>query len=68
MRAYHAQITLNRLSVRDVREMVALVAARNALASESVDVVVELTGGVPLFVEELTRAVLESVPDQAQRA
>jgi predicted ATPase len=28
MRAHHAQITLNRLSTRDVREMVALVAAR----------------------------------------
>jgi class 3 adenylate cyclase/tetratricopeptide (TPR) repeat protein len=60
MRAHHAQITLNRLSARDVREMVALVAARNALAIESVDAVVERTGGVPLFVEELTRAVLES--------
>jgi class 3 adenylate cyclase/tetratricopeptide (TPR) repeat protein len=60
MRAHHAQITLNRLSARDVREMVALVAARNAIASESVEAVVERTGGVPLFVEELTRAVLES--------
>jgi tetratricopeptide (TPR) repeat protein len=60
LRAHHAQITLNRLSARDVREMVALVAARSALASESVDVVIERTGGVPLFVEELTRAVLES--------
>jgi class 3 adenylate cyclase/tetratricopeptide (TPR) repeat protein len=60
MRAHHAQITLNRLSARDVRKMVALVAARNALASESVDAVAERTGGVPLFVEELTRAVLES--------
>jgi class 3 adenylate cyclase len=60
MRAHHVQITLNRLSARDAREMVALVAARNALASDSVDAVVERTGGVPLFVEELTRAVLES--------
>ena len=34
--------------------------ARDALASESVDAVIERTGGVPLFVEELTRAVLES--------
>jgi class 3 adenylate cyclase/tetratricopeptide (TPR) repeat protein len=60
MRAHHAQITLNRLSAHDVREMVALVAARNALTNESVEAVVERTGGVPLFVEELTRAVLES--------
>ena len=60
MRAHQTQLTLNRLSARDVREMVAQVAVRNALASESVDAVVERTGGVPLFVEELTRAVLES--------
>jgi class 3 adenylate cyclase/tetratricopeptide (TPR) repeat protein len=60
LRAHHTQITLNRLSAANVREMVALVAARNALASGNVDVVIERTGGVPLFVEELTRAVLES--------
>ena len=60
MRSHHTQITLNRLSARNVREMVGLVAARNALTSESVDAVIERTGGVPLFVEELTRAVLES--------
>src|SRR5215467_11350927 len=40
--------------------MIAQVAARNALASETVDAVIERTGGVPLFVEGLTRAVLES--------
>jgi len=60
MRSNHTQITLNRLSTRNVREMVALVAARSALASASVEAVIERTGGVPLFVEELTRAVLES--------
>ena len=59
-RTHHTQITLNRLSPRTVRQMVSLVAANNALASESVDAVVERTGGVPLFVEEVTRAVLES--------
>jgi len=59
MRTHHSQITLNRLSSRNVRKMVALVAASNALANESVEAVVERTGGVPLFVEELTRAVLE---------
>jgi predicted ATPase len=60
MRTHHSHIALNRLSSRNVREMVTLVAARNALASESVEAVVERTGGVPLVVEELTRAVLES--------
>jgi tetratricopeptide (TPR) repeat protein len=62
MRSHHTQITLNRLSTSNVREMIGLVAARNALASESVEAVIERTGGVPLFVEELTRAVLESGP------
>jgi len=60
LRAHHTQITLNRLSVRSVRTMVAEVAARNALPDEAVAAVVERTGGVPLFVEELTRVVLES--------
>jgi tetratricopeptide (TPR) repeat protein len=60
LRAHHTQITLNRLSTRNVREMIAQVAAQNALADETLDTVVERTSGVPLFVEELTRAVLES--------
>ena len=60
MRAHHTQITLNRLSTRNVREMITLVGARNALAGENIEAVIERTGGVPLFVEELTRAVLES--------
>jgi hypothetical protein len=40
--------------------MIAQVAARHALARETLDAVMERTSGVPLFVEELTRAVLES--------
>jgi hypothetical protein len=60
LRAHHTQITLNRLKARDVREMVAQVAARKALTDETVKAVVERTSGVPLFVEELTRELLES--------
>ena len=59
-RAHHMQINLNRLGVRDVRAMVAQVAASKALGDDTVATVVERTGGIPLFVEELTRAVLES--------
>jgi len=36
------------------------VAAHKAMLEETIATVVERTGGVPLFVEELTRAVLES--------
>ena len=59
LRAHHTQITLNRLSSRNVRTMVEEVAAQKALSEETIATVVERTGGVPLFVEELTRAVLE---------
>jgi tetratricopeptide (TPR) repeat protein len=59
-RAHHTQITLNRLSVGEVRTMVGEVAARKALSDETIATVVERTSGVPLFVEELTRAVLGS--------
>jgi predicted ATPase len=60
LRAHHAQITLNRLGTRDIRTMVEQVASSKALSDDTVAAVVERTGGVPLFVEELTRAVLES--------
>jgi len=60
LRAHHTQITLNRLSARHVRAMVGQVAAQKALTEETLNTVVERTSGVPLFVEELTRAVLES--------
>src|SRR5713101_778196 len=58
-RAHYTQITLSRLSARNVRAMVEEVAARTAMSDETIATVIERTGGVPLFVEELTRAVLE---------
>jgi len=60
MRAHHTQITLNRLSGRDIRTMVGQVAAKKGLSDATIAALVARTGGVPLFVEELTRAVLES--------
>ena len=59
-RTHHTQITLNRLSSRNVRTMMGEVAAQKSLSEEIIATVIERTGGVPLFVEELTRAVLES--------
>jgi predicted ATPase/class 3 adenylate cyclase/ribosomal protein L40E len=58
-RAHHIQLTLNRLSAREVHTMVEEVAAQKVLSKDTVAAVVERTGGVPLFIEELTRAVLE---------
>ena len=60
LRAHHTQISLNRLAARDVRAMIKEVAARKGLVEQAVAAVVDRTGGVPLFVEELTRALLES--------
>ena len=40
--------------------MVGEVAALKALPEQTVSSVIERTGGVPLFVEELTRALLEA--------
>jgi predicted ATPase/class 3 adenylate cyclase len=60
LRAHHSVLALNRLSERNVREMFAGVAGQMAQSSTSaVEAVVERSGGVPLFVEELTRLVLE---------
>jgi class 3 adenylate cyclase/ABC-type lipoprotein export system ATPase subunit len=59
LRSHHTQLTLNRLSPRHVRMMVGQVAAQKALSEEMVAAVVERTSGVPLFIEELTRTVLE---------
>ena len=58
-RSHHTHLVLNRLTARDVRELVTQVVAANSLSGEAIDHVIERTGGVPLFVEELTRAVLE---------
>jgi class 3 adenylate cyclase len=60
LRTHHAQITLNRLNARDVRRMVMRVAASKTISDTIVATVMERTGGVPLFVEKLTRAVVES--------
>jgi len=53
-------LTLNRLSRHLRAAMVACVAGAKALPEEVVEEIIVKTDGVPLFVEELTKAVLES--------
>src|SRR6202044_3318426 len=43
-RAHHTQITLNRLSARDIRTIIAQIAASRALSDDTVTTVVERTG------------------------
>jgi class 3 adenylate cyclase/predicted ATPase len=59
MRSHHATISLAPLDRAQVRDMIAELAARHALPREVVDNVAARTGGVPLFVEEVTRLLLE---------
>ena len=53
-------LALNRLGGRDGAALVERLAGNAGLAREIVDEIVERADGVPLFVEELTKAVLES--------
>jgi len=53
-------LTLNRLDRRDRTSLVAQIAGGKALPKEVIDQIVDRADGVPLFVEELTKSVLES--------
>ena len=59
MRSHHGTISLAPLDRVQVREMVAELSARHALPRNVVEDVASRTGGVPLFVEEVTRLFLE---------
>jgi predicted ATPase len=59
MRSHHSLIALAPLDRDQVRHMVCELAAWHSLPKEVVDSVTERTGGVPLFVEEVTRLLLE---------
>jgi class 3 adenylate cyclase/predicted ATPase len=52
-------LALNRLGERDVTTLVRGLAGNKPLQSEIVEEILERTDGVPLFIEELTKAVLE---------
>jgi len=65
-RSYLTQLTLTRLSRPQVEEMVRLVAGGKPLPAEVVQHIVVQTDGVPLYVEEMTKLVLESGLVQAR--
>jgi class 3 adenylate cyclase len=54
------KLNLNRLRKWQCAEMIAHVAGGKALPKEIADQIVDRTDGVPLFIEELTKSVLES--------
>ena len=59
LRSHHSVISLAPLDRAQVRRMVGEIAASHALSADVIDGVGERTGGVPLFVEEVTRLLLE---------
>jgi predicted ATPase len=65
-RSHHGTVSLVPLDRKQVRDMVGGLAAQHALSKEVVEGVTERTGGVPLFVEELTRLLLERGEQSAQ--
>jgi class 3 adenylate cyclase/tetratricopeptide (TPR) repeat protein len=60
-----ASLQLNRLGRRLGREMVNAVAGRE-ISEDVVDEIVERTDGVPLFIEEVTRSLVETGVDPAR--
>jgi class 3 adenylate cyclase/tetratricopeptide (TPR) repeat protein len=65
-RSHVTSMALNRLSERDGEALVQKLVGNTALTADIVAQIVGRTDGVPLFVEELTKAVLESA-DQGDR-
>ena len=63
-RSHISHLTLSRLGRGQVTQMIERVAGDRAIPSEMLQQIVAKTDGVPLFVEELTKAVLESVKFQ----
>jgi class 3 adenylate cyclase/predicted ATPase len=59
MRSHHSTISLAPLDRSQVRDMVTELSARHALPRDVMEDVAARTGGVPLFVEEVTRLLLE---------
>jgi class 3 adenylate cyclase/energy-coupling factor transporter ATP-binding protein EcfA2 len=52
-------LTINRLAERDVGSIIDRVMGNNPLPANIRDAIIERTDGIPLFVEEMTKAVLE---------
>jgi tetratricopeptide (TPR) repeat protein len=60
LRSYLAYITLSRLPRKEIENMVGRVTKGKALPEEVLNHLASKTDGVPLFVEEMTKTLLES--------
>jgi class 3 adenylate cyclase/tetratricopeptide (TPR) repeat protein len=59
-RPYVTALTINRLAERDITTIIDRVAGNKGLPGNIRQDIIERTDGIPLFVEEMTKAVLEA--------
>ena len=64
-RPYVTPLTINRLAKREVGALIDRVVGNKMLTANIRQDIIERTDGVPLFVEEMTRAVLEAKDEEA---
>jgi predicted ATPase len=60
-------LTLNRLGERETVAIIAHLAGNKELPADVMAEIVERTDGIPLFVEEMTKAVLEAEEEGEER-
>jgi class 3 adenylate cyclase/predicted ATPase len=67
-RPYVTALTINRLAQRDIEDMIDGVVGNKFIPASVRKDIIERTDGIPLFVEEMTKAVLEAESEEeAQR-
>ena len=66
-RPYVTALNLNRLGEREIAAMIDRLKGNKALPESVRQEIIERTDGIPLFVEEMTRAVLEAGSDDEAR-
>jgi predicted ATPase len=64
-RPHVTPLTINRLGKREIGAMIDRVIGNKMLPANIRQDIIERTDGVPLFVEEITKAVLEAKDDEA---
>ena len=65
-RPYVTALSLNRLGEREIAAMIDRVTGNESLSHDLRQDIVERTDGIPLFVEEMTKAVLEAAGERAK--
>ena len=60
-------LTINRLTPREVDAMIDRVVANKSLPADIRQNIIERSDGIPLFVEEMTKAVMEAESEREAR-